>query len=381
MFSREPREFDKPLLLLTGRPGVGKTTVARRLAGALRHRGLAGFYTEEVRERGRRRGFRAVTFDGWVRVIADVAHPGPARVGRYGVDVAAIDALARRSLAAVMHSPAAGGMPAHRWDDRELCEGHLVSALRSLFERFHRLCPQPFALEPEGPLPLRRARALEEQALREALLNLVAHQDYADVQRTATVLWWSDRVVFYNPGDSYVATEDLWAGGFSETRNPLIARVLRQAGLAEQAGSGLPLIRRTWDETGRPPRIRIHDYLGASPLPAHRRLAPRPRRPAPGRAWPLRRQSATFRGPLVSLLVEGHEKGATIPYRVFAASATDVAYLLEVTDTASGLVRELGQPQQLRGLPSPGAPRSRNLRPVDGSLDELLLDDGGERIA
>lgn len=146
---------------------------------------------------------------------------------------------------------------APRWDDRELCEGHLVSALRSLFERFHRLCPQPFALEPEGPLPLRRARGLEEQALREALLNLVAHQDYADVQRTATILWWSDRVVFYNPGDSYVATEDLWTGGFSETRNPLIARVLRQAGLAEQAGSGLPLIRRTWAETGRPaPELR-----------------------------------------------------------------------------------------------------------------------------
>ncbi len=159
----------------------------------------------------------------------------------------------------VMHSPAADGMPAHRWDDRELCEGHLVSALRSLFERFHRLCPQPFALEPEGPLPLRRARALEEQALREALLNLVAHQDYADVQRTATVLWWSDRVVFYNPGDSYVATTDLWAGGFSETRNPLIARMLRQAGLAEQAGSGLPLIRRTWEETGRPAPELLND--------------------------------------------------------------------------------------------------------------------------
>ena len=155
----------------------------------------------------------------------------------------------------LMHSLAADGMPPHRWDDRELCEGHLVSALRSLFDRFHRLCPQPFALEPEGPL--RRARALEEEALREALLNLVAHQDYADVQRTATILWWRDRVVFYNPGDSYVDTADLWAGGFSETRNPLIARMLRQAGLAEQAGSGLPLIRRTWDQTGRPtPELR-----------------------------------------------------------------------------------------------------------------------------
>lgn len=155
----------------------------------------------------------------------------------------------------VMHSPAAEGMPAHRWDDRELCEGHLVSTLRSLFERIHRLCPQPFALEPEGPH--RRARALEEEALREALVNLLVHQDYADVQRTATILWWRDQVIFSNPGDSFVPTPDLWTGGFSESRNPLVCRVLRQAGLAEQAGSGLPFVLRTWAESGRPaPELR-----------------------------------------------------------------------------------------------------------------------------
>lgn len=52
-----------------------------------------------MREHGKRRGFRAVTFDGWTRIIATVDHPGPVRVGRYGVDVAAIDALVERSLA------------------------------------------------------------------------------------------------------------------------------------------------------------------------------------------------------------------------------------------------------------------------------------------
>jgi nucleoside-triphosphatase len=88
------------VLLVAGRPGVGKTTVIRKVADALPRESLAGFYTEEVREHGRRRGFRAVTFDGWTRIIADVDHPGPARVGRYGVDVAAIDALVERSLSA-----------------------------------------------------------------------------------------------------------------------------------------------------------------------------------------------------------------------------------------------------------------------------------------
>ena len=85
------------VLLLTGRPGVGKTTVIRKVADALTRERLGGFYTEEVREHGRRRGFRAVTFDGWTRSIADIDHPGPAKVSRYGVDVVAIDELVERS--------------------------------------------------------------------------------------------------------------------------------------------------------------------------------------------------------------------------------------------------------------------------------------------
>jgi nucleoside-triphosphatase len=83
-------------LLLTGRPGVGKTTIVRKVAEELRQR-PDGFYTEEVREGRERRGFRAVTFAGDTRVIADIDF-GPPRVGRYGVDVEAIDQLADKTL-------------------------------------------------------------------------------------------------------------------------------------------------------------------------------------------------------------------------------------------------------------------------------------------
>ncbi len=88
-----------PALLLTGAPGVGKTTVLEQVVELLAGRRIAGFYTEEVREHGRRRGFRAVPFGGSPRIIADVAFRGPARVGAYGVDVAAIDAVCAETLA------------------------------------------------------------------------------------------------------------------------------------------------------------------------------------------------------------------------------------------------------------------------------------------
>lgn len=83
------------VLLLTGPPGSGKTTALRRAAAALRGEWrLGGFYTEEIRVRGMRQGFRAVTLDGLVRDLARVDFPGPPRVGRYGVDLRVMDELA-----------------------------------------------------------------------------------------------------------------------------------------------------------------------------------------------------------------------------------------------------------------------------------------------
>jgi len=87
------------VFLLTGRPGVGKTTVICALADHLSDLHVAGFWTDEIRAAGERTGFRLRTFGGEERVIASVRFGGGPRVGKYGVDVAAIDTLAARALA------------------------------------------------------------------------------------------------------------------------------------------------------------------------------------------------------------------------------------------------------------------------------------------
>jgi len=74
-------------ILITGLPGVGKTTIIRKLSGALRELNPAGFYTLEIREGGRRRGFRLISFDGREGVLSHVGIKGPYRVGKYGVDL------------------------------------------------------------------------------------------------------------------------------------------------------------------------------------------------------------------------------------------------------------------------------------------------------
>jgi len=89
-----------PRILLTGKPGSGKTTVLARVAEILagHDHELGGFYTEEIRESGRRSGFRLVSFDGAERVMSHVDFPKERRVSRYGVDVEAIDEFVRRTL-------------------------------------------------------------------------------------------------------------------------------------------------------------------------------------------------------------------------------------------------------------------------------------------
>lgn len=73
-------------LLLTGLPGCGKTTVIHRLIEQLGDLRLAGFYTQEIRERGQRVGFEAVSLSGRCALLAHVQSRSCHRVGRYGVE-------------------------------------------------------------------------------------------------------------------------------------------------------------------------------------------------------------------------------------------------------------------------------------------------------
>lgn len=84
--------MERKNLLLTGMPGVGKTTVIRKVLASLPTRlKFDGFFTEEVREGGERIGFQIVTADGQRAWLAKKGLPSPHKVGKYGVDVKAIE--------------------------------------------------------------------------------------------------------------------------------------------------------------------------------------------------------------------------------------------------------------------------------------------------
>ena len=79
-------------VLLTGRPGCGKTTLIQRIV-----KGLAlpagGFYTEEIRQRDVRVGFKLITLEGKEAVFADIKFKTSERVGKYGLDLAKLETV------------------------------------------------------------------------------------------------------------------------------------------------------------------------------------------------------------------------------------------------------------------------------------------------
>lgn len=89
-------------ILLTGRPGVGKTTIIREIAQKL-GAAAGGFYTAEIRESGRRQGFKIVTLDGKEGILSHVDIKGTPRVSRYGVNLRDLEEIGvtalRRALA------------------------------------------------------------------------------------------------------------------------------------------------------------------------------------------------------------------------------------------------------------------------------------------
>jgi nucleoside-triphosphatase len=80
-------------ILLTGRPGVGKTTLIKKLSDALGPFHPAGFYTDEIREGSVRKGFELVSLDGRKQILSHVDVKGLFRVGKYGVDIVGFEAF------------------------------------------------------------------------------------------------------------------------------------------------------------------------------------------------------------------------------------------------------------------------------------------------
>jgi nucleoside-triphosphatase len=118
-------------ILLTGPPQCGKTTVIQRVVADFFGR-AAGFYTREVKERGRRVGFEIVTLTGESVLLSHVDFPGPLRVGKYGVN---LDNFHRVALPALELAPDVDLIVVDEVGKMECLSAKFVAALEHLWKQ------------------------------------------------------------------------------------------------------------------------------------------------------------------------------------------------------------------------------------------------------
>jgi nucleoside-triphosphatase len=82
---------------VTGPPRCGKSTLIEKLVAQIQ-KPATGFFTREIREKGRRTGFLIITLDGNQGVLAHENMKRKFRVSRYGVNLSDIDQIAVPSM-------------------------------------------------------------------------------------------------------------------------------------------------------------------------------------------------------------------------------------------------------------------------------------------
>ncbi len=84
-------------ILICGPPGVGKTTLVKKILENINLR-AGGFYTEEIRENNRRVGFKIISLDNQEGILAHISIKNSRRVGRYRVNIYDLENIGVKSL-------------------------------------------------------------------------------------------------------------------------------------------------------------------------------------------------------------------------------------------------------------------------------------------
>ena len=126
------------------------------------------------------------------------------------------------------------------------------------------------------PHKIRRLEAepqpeLPAEALREAVVNAVAHRDYT-VAGPIRLFVFDDRVELHSPGRApNTVDEGAMRAGVHVVRNPYIYARLSDAGLVTRAGSGIPrIVKLVRQATGKDVTIGLREFEVLLSLPRKR---------------------------------------------------------------------------------------------------------------
>lgn len=129
--------------------------------------------------------------------------------------------------------PASGARAEHRFERPGLGLLEELLAVESEIDGRNRR----FELASRSPV-VRETRAIAARAVREALVNAIAHRDWG-IPEPVIVEQFGDELIVYSPGGLFEVELDKLLTAPSRTRNRSLADVLRSLRLAEREGTGI----------------------------------------------------------------------------------------------------------------------------------------------
>lgn len=141
--------------------------------------------------------------------------------------------------------------PDVRWTNRiypdGLWEANLYQFYIRVYNRLIQSLPRPFMMK-DG---IRQEETPAHDAVREALINCIIHQD-VNAMGHIIVECTDDCLVFRNQGTMLISEQQYFEGGRSICRNPILQKMFMRLGRAEKAGSGVDKIVSGWRSLGLP---------------------------------------------------------------------------------------------------------------------------------
>ena len=115
----------------------------------------------------------------------------------------------------------------------------------------------------------REVKMFPEIAMRELVANALIHQDFTETGTSVMIELYEDRMEISNPGKSFVPP-DRFIDEY-QSRNELLADLMRRAGICEEKGSGIDKVIQAVEDYQLPaPDFRVGERRTTAVLFAHR---------------------------------------------------------------------------------------------------------------
>jgi len=153
-------------------------------------------------------------------------------------------------------TPDEKGPRGERFLDNAKCEGNLAEMVEQAVRRTIANMRQSLLVE---GIFHRTLAEYPEEAIREAVVNAVAHRDYSPMALGSQirVQMFADRLEISSPGGLFGAVNEYNLEEAQSTRNQLLMRLLEELGLVENRGSGIrAMIAAMREARLEPPRFR-----------------------------------------------------------------------------------------------------------------------------